>query len=154
MGVKISSFRDLIVWQKAMRLVELVYSITNDFPSDERYALTSQLKRAAVSVPSNIAEGYGRNSTVDYIRFLKVSLGSLDELNTQLELAGRLNFMPEDTVKDALELCDEIEKMLVTLVSKLRAKIEGESLVPTAWCLLPPISWRKKCILLGYTRRL
>jgi four helix bundle protein len=70
MDTQIKSFRDLVVWQKAMHLVELIYSISKQFPSDERYALTSQLKRASVSVPSNIAEGYGRNSTIDYIGFL------------------------------------------------------------------------------------
>ena len=125
MGVQIKSFRDLVVWQKAMDLVVLVYEITKQFPIDERYALTSQLKRASVSVPSNIAEGYGRNSTIDYIRFLQISLGSLYELDTQLELANRLGFASEDAAKDALELCAEIEKMLVALISKLRARTNG-----------------------------
>lgn len=122
MGVQINSFRDLMVWQKGMSLVELVYVITKKFPSDERYALTSQLRRASVSVPSNIAEGYGRNSTVDYIRFLRISLGSLYELDTQLELATRVGFVSKDVTQDALELCAEIEKMLVALVSKLRVR--------------------------------
>ena len=122
MGAEIRSFRDLVVWQKAMSLVELVYAITRQFPPDERYALISQLKRASVSVPSNIAEGYGRNSTTDYIRFLKISLGSLYEIDTQLELAGRLGFVAKEDAKDTLELCEEIEKMLIALVSKLRAR--------------------------------
>ena len=69
MDTQIRSFRDLVVWQKAMDLVERIYAITKQFPVDERYALTSQIRRAAVSVPSNIAEGYGRHSTADYIRF-------------------------------------------------------------------------------------
>ncbi len=125
MGAEIRSFRDLVVWQKAMILVELVYAITKQFPVDERYALTSQLKRASVSVPSNIAEGYGRQSTVDYIRFLKVAQGSLYELGTQLELACHLEFVSADEMKEALELCAEIEKMLVALVAKLRARKDG-----------------------------
>jgi len=122
MGAEIKSFRDLVVWQKAMNLVELVYAISKSFPADERYALTSQLRRASVSVPSNIAEGYGRNSTLDYVRFLQIALGSSYELETQLELTVRLRFSGVDEVKDALELCAEIEKMLVALISKLRAR--------------------------------
>ena len=125
MGAEVRSFRDLIVWQKAMNLVERVYQLSNLFPSEERYALTSQIRRAAVSVPSNIAEGYGRHSTSDYIRFLQISLGSLNELQTQLELAVRLGFSSAEQIEDALELCAEIEKMLVALIKKLRAKNSG-----------------------------
>ena len=125
MGVQINSFRDLVVWQKAMTLVEWVYAITKTFPADERYALTSQLRRASVSVPSNIAEGYGRHSTKDYIRFLQIALGSAYELETQLELSTRLQLVGESEVKEALELCAEIEKMLIALASKLRNKKEG-----------------------------
>ena len=125
MGLQIKSFRDLVVWQKAMNLVELIYALTKQFPADERYALTSQVKRASVSVPSNIAEGYGRNSTIDYIRFLRISLGSVYELDTQLELAIRLQFARVEETKDALELCAEIEKMLVALIAKPRARTNG-----------------------------
>ena len=122
MSVQINSFRDLVVWQKAMKMVEMVYAITKQFPPDERYALTSQLRRASVSVPSNIAEGYGRHSTADYVRFLQIALGSAYELETQLELSARLQFAGADEVKDALELCAEIEKMLVALSNKLRTR--------------------------------
>lgn len=125
MDVQIKSFRDLVVWQRAMKLVELVYAISKKFPSDERYALTSQLRRASVSVPSNIAEGYGRHSTMDYVRFLQIALGSAYELETQLELSVRLQLAGVDEVKDALELCVEIEKMLVALSNKLRARTNG-----------------------------
>ena len=114
----------MLVWQKAMKLVERAYAVSKNFPTDERYALTSQLKRASVSVPSNIAEGYGRNSTIDYIRFLQIALGSLYELDTQLELAARLGYASEDVTKDTLELCAEMEKMLIALISKLRAKTD------------------------------
>jgi len=125
MDTLIKSFRDLVVWQKAMDLVQVIYANSGRFPVEERYALTSQIRRAAVSVPSNIAEGYGRRSTADYIRFLQIALGSIYELQTQLELSIRLGFLGEDEVKDALALCAEIEKMLVALSAKLRAKIEG-----------------------------
>lgn len=125
MSVEIHSFRDLIVWQKAMTLVERVYGITKYFPADERYGLTSQLRRASVSVPSNIAEGYGRHSTGDYIRFLQIALGSLNEMQTQLELGVRLGFVDQVSVVSAAGLCAEIEKMLVALIGKLRTKARG-----------------------------
>lgn len=125
MGVQIKSFRDLVVWQKAMDLVELIYHYSGRFPAEERYALTSQIRRAAVSVPSNIAEGYGRRSTADYIRFLQISKGSLNELQTQLELVCRLGFIGKDDVNGVFELCVEIEKMLVVLIARLRSKTNG-----------------------------
>ena len=122
MDTQIRSFRDLVVWQKAMDLVERIYAITKQFPVDERYALTSQIRRAAVSVPSNIAEGYGRHSTAGYVRFLQIALGSLNELQTQLELGIRLGFVETDVVESEFELGMEIEKMLVSLIAKLRTK--------------------------------
>lgn len=122
MSAGINSFRDLVVWQKSMDFVESIYSITKEFPSDERYALTSQLKRASVSVPSNIAEGYGRHSTADYIRFLQIALGSLNELQTQLELAARLGFVEKNSLENVGRLCVEVEKMLVVLIKKLNAR--------------------------------
>jgi four helix bundle protein len=125
MGSEIHSFRDLTVWQKAMTLVEKVYGISKHFPADERYGLTSQLRRASVSVPSNIAEGYGRHSTRDYIRFLQIALGSLNEMQTQLELGVRLGFVDLDSVNSAKGLCTEIEKMLVSLIAKLRSTVQG-----------------------------
>jgi four helix bundle protein len=125
MGSEIHSFRDLTVWQKAMTLVEQVYGISKHFPADERYGLTSQLRRASVSVPSNIAEGYGRHSTRDYIRFLQIALGSLNEMQTQLELGVRLGFVDLDSVNSAKGLCTEIEKMLVSLIAKLRSTVQG-----------------------------
>jgi four helix bundle protein len=92
----INSYRDLMVWQKAMSLVTEVYAITGNFPSSEMYGLTSQIRRSAVSVPSNIAEGYGRNSTGDYKRFLQIAVGSLFELQTQIEISFNLNYITKD----------------------------------------------------------
>ena len=85
---EIKSFRDLVVWKKPMCLVECVYALSKKVPSEERYALTFQLRRASISLPSNVAEGYGRHSTMDYVRFLQIALGSAYELETQLELSA------------------------------------------------------------------
>lgn len=87
------SYRDLIVWQKGMTLVVDIYKITKYFPDEEKFGLTSQIRRCVVSIPSNIAEGYGRNYTKDYVRFLQIARGSLFECQTQLEIAVNLNFI-------------------------------------------------------------
>ena len=106
MGIK--SYRDLIVWQKAMGLVTDVYAITKDFPKEEQYGLTAQIRRSAVSVPSNIAEGYGRKSTLDYIRFLQIACGSLYELQTQLEISVNLKYMTKEKSEGIFVLFNEI----------------------------------------------
>ena len=121
-GMKIKSYRDLVVWQKSMELVTDVYEITKGFPKEEIYALTSQIRRSAVSVPSNIAEGYGRNSTQDYIRFLQIACGSLYELQTQLEIGVKISYAAESEVKGVISLSTEVERMLVTLIKKLSNK--------------------------------
>jgi len=86
------NYRDLLVWQKAMSLVEQIYALSRQFPADERFGLVSQIRRAAVSVPSNIAEGQARNSTREFVQFISHAEGSLAEVDTQLTLAGRLGF--------------------------------------------------------------
>ena len=115
----IHSYRDLIVWQKSMQMVKELYSITRDFPKEEIYGLTSQIRRSAVSVPSNIAEGYGRNSTNDYIRFLQIACGSLYELQTQMEIAVNLNYLSKEKSESIFKLSNEIERMLNSLLRKL-----------------------------------
>ena len=92
-----SGYRDLVVWQEAMNLAVLVYNVSAEFPRQETYGLTAQIRRAAVSIPSNIAEGAGRNSSRELHQFLGFSAGSLAELETQLELAERLNYLRMDT---------------------------------------------------------
>jgi four helix bundle protein len=92
---KIKSYRDLKIWQKSISLVSIIYSYTSNFPVSELYGLTNQLRRCAVSIPSNSAEGYGRNSTGDYKRFLQMAVGSLYELQTQLEIAFQLKYLSE-----------------------------------------------------------
>ncbi len=104
-----------------MNLVIMVYDQTKQFPNEEMYNLTSQLKRSAVSVPSNIAEGYGRNSSGDYIRFLQIASGSLYELQTQLEISLRLNFISTENYNKIISLSIEIEKMLSSLISKIKS---------------------------------
>lgn len=113
------SYRELIVWQKAMDLAEEVYRIVRFFPGNEQFSLSDQLRRAAVSVPSNIAEGYGRNATKEYARFLNIARGSNNEVETQLLLSVRLGFVTEQTISNAMQLCDEIGKMITALIKKL-----------------------------------
>lgn len=113
------SYRDLIVWQKSMCMVTLVYKILKQFPSDEKFGLTSLIKRSSVSIPSNIAEGYGRNYTKDYSRFLQIARGSLFEMLTQLRIGVNLEFISEDHLKEINGLSTEVEKMLNSLINKL-----------------------------------
>ncbi|CAN5869051.1 four helix bundle protein [soil metagenome] len=115
----IKSYRDLIVWQKAMVLVKDVYESSKTFPKDELFGLTQQLRRSIVSVPSNIAEGSGRGTTKDYIRFLQIARGSLFEAQTQIELSHDLLFLSDTKTKDILSSCNEIERMLNALITKL-----------------------------------
>lgn len=117
---EIKTYRDLLVWQKAMTLVTAIYRCAVQFPKNETYALVSQIQRAAVSIPSNIAEGYGRRSTGDYRRFLQVSMGSLFELQTQLEIALNLEYFSKKDFKEMYEASREVERMLSSLISKLK----------------------------------
>ena len=115
----IKSYCDLIVWQRSMKLVTEVYIATRTFPSEEIYALTNQLRRCAISIPSNIAEGYGRNSTLDYKRFLQIAVGSLFELQTQIEIASNLKYLSSELFGNLNNAAKEIELMLLSLINKL-----------------------------------
>jgi four helix bundle protein len=112
-------YKDLLVWQKGMNLAKLVYKLTMRFPAEERYGLTSQLRRAAVSVPSNIAEGQARRGTNEFLQFLSIAEGSLAELETQLLLSVELDFTQQAEAEPALKETDELQKMLVALKRKL-----------------------------------
>jgi four helix bundle protein len=112
-------YKELLVWQKGMNLAKLVYKLTMRFPAEERYGLTSQMRRAAVSVPSNIAEGQARRSTNEFIQFLSVAEGSLAELETQVSLSVELGFATHADVEGSLREIDELQKMLVALKRKL-----------------------------------
>jgi four helix bundle protein len=117
--VKPKHYKELLVWQKGMVLAKLVYQLTQKFLAEERYGLTSQLRRAAVSVPSNIAEGQARRGTNEFLQFLSVAEGSLAELDTQLSLSIELGFTQQSEVEPALKEIDELQKMLVALKRKL-----------------------------------
>ena len=118
----LKSYRDLKVWQKSYNLCLKLYRITAKFPTEERYGLTSQIRRSAVSIPSNIAEGYGRKTTVDYIRFLYISYSSICELETQIYLAGDLNLISIVELEPLKQAIAEIERMLKTLIKSLENK--------------------------------
>jgi len=112
-------YKELLVWQKGMVLAKLVYKLTMQFPVEERYGLTSQLRRAAVSVPSNIAEGQARQGTKEFLQFLSHAEGSLAELETQLLLSVELGFAQQLEVAPCLKEIDELQKMFVALKRKL-----------------------------------
>jgi four helix bundle protein len=118
----LKSYRDLLVWQRAIELVVLVYRFSAEFPRDEIYGLTAQIRRASVSVPSNIAEGYGRGTRKEYIQFLSIAQGSLKELETQTILAERLSYATSAQVASLLSDSERIGKMLGSLIRSLKAK--------------------------------
>jgi len=119
----IKSYQDLKVWQVAMALANDVYTVTAEFPKREWYGLASQVRRAAVSVPSNVAEGHARGSTRDFLRFLAVAQGSLAEVETQLLIAARQGILANEAVSTLLATADEVGKMLRSLRISLKAKI-------------------------------
>ena len=116
----INSYKDLKVWNKAMDLTTMVYDALKTFPPKEEYGLSSQMRRSSVSIPSNIAEGYGRNSTLDYCRFLQIALGSAYELETQVELARRLDYVDNDTANKLASQLTEVGRMLNSLINKIK----------------------------------
>jgi four helix bundle protein len=115
----IKSYKDLIVWQRSMDLAEAMYQITGKLPASEQWGLISQMRRAAVSVPSNIAEGYGRHATGEYRHHLSIGRASLLELETQILLSQRLGYLTQDESLPVLGEINDISKMLASLVSKL-----------------------------------
>ncbi|WP_373514079.1 four helix bundle protein [Persicitalea sp.] len=119
---EVRTFRDLLIWQKSMLLVTTIYRSTSTFPDSERFSLTSQIRRSAISVPSNIAEGFGRRSSGDYLRFLQIAFGSLFELQTQLEIAVNLNYLQKDEFDLLHEQSREVERMMSSFIQKLKAK--------------------------------
>jgi four helix bundle protein len=116
------SFKDLVVWQKAIDLTVDVYKLTAKFPDAERFGLTNQMRRASVSVSSNISEGYGRATKGEYVQFLGHARGSCSELETQLVIAKRLGFGSPGNLESADSLCNEVGRMLGELMKSIRAK--------------------------------
>ncbi len=119
-----ATYRDLIVWQRSIDLVEEVYKQSRSFPVEERYCLTVQMRRSAISVPSNIAEGQGRSTTRDFIHFLTIAYGSLRELETQVIIAGRLGYYEPPTTATLLDRCSEIGRLLNGLCTSLSARLD------------------------------
>ncbi len=117
------TFRDLLIWQKAMTLVTNCYKAVKKFPKEEQFALTSQIKRCSVSIPSNIAEGFGRGTNKDYYRFLTIALGSLFELQTQIEIAHNLGYMSETDFGLIYEDSREVERMLSSFMNKIKGTL-------------------------------
>lgn len=117
--MKLKNYQDLIAWQKSMDLVEEVYRSSKDFPREEMYGLTSQIRRAAVSIPSNIAEGQGRRTTADFLRHLSIAYGSLREVETQILIARRLNYISQKRLEEVMGLAGEVGRLLNGLMASL-----------------------------------
>jgi len=119
MREKIESFRDLLIWQQSIELVTETYSLTRSWPKEELFGLTSQARRASVSIPANIAEGYGRESRASYLNFLRIAQGSLKEVETLLEVAVRVGIESEPRIRPLVNKCESVGKLLKLLIRKL-----------------------------------
>lgn len=117
---KIRSYQDLIVWQRSVDLVVKIYELTDPFPTEERFGLTSQIRRSAVSIPSNIAEGQARNTKATFANHVDIALGSADELETQLTIALKINYITQNNFDDLISELTEIIRMLYGLLCRLR----------------------------------
>ena len=117
---KLKSYKDLVVWQKSMDLVVEVYALVKKLPKEETYALSDQMRRSVVSIPSNIAEGYTRNSTVEYLRFLSIANGSRTELETQLIICTRIQYLTEKDTEKSLAMSDEIGRIIYSIIGRLK----------------------------------
>lgn len=120
MAKEVNGYQDLVVWQKAMQVVYLIYELTRSFPVEERYGLSSQMRRSAVSIPSNIAEGRHRGSRKNYSQFLIIAYGSVAELETQLLIAKHLNYITTEQFNETYGLISECSKMLNKMINTLR----------------------------------
>ena len=118
----LKNYKELIVWEKSYQLCLHIYKVTKRFPKDEMYGLTSQVRRSAVSIPSNIAEGYGRKTTTEYVRFLYIAYGSVCELETQTMLSGDLGYVGKEGFQILREEIGEVERMLKALIKSLENK--------------------------------
>lgn len=123
--IKVKTYKDLIVWQKAMEMTTLLYKIIKKLPKEETYILSDQMRRAAISIPSNIAEGFGRNSKKEYLQFLYIANGSVCELETQLILCVNINYLSEMETQPLLDLLSEIGKIIMTITKKLNSNISN-----------------------------
>ena len=122
-GAPIQSYRGLDAWREAMDLAQCLYEVTSTLPADERFGLAQQLKRAAVSIPSNIAEGHARGATKDFCRFLSIARGSVAEVETQIELAVRIGLLQPAAVESVVQRCDKLGRILRGLRKSLDGKL-------------------------------
>ena len=118
--------KDLIVWQKSRKLVRTIYTLSRNFPREEIFGLTNQIRRAAISIPSNIAEGYNRHSDKEFTHFLKIAKGSAGEVDTQLILSVDLEYLQESEIQEALALNQELLRMLGTLIINSERKCKSQ----------------------------
>ena len=119
--MKIQHYRELIVWQKAMQLVKEIYALTKKLPKEELYGLSNQMQRAAVSIPSNIAEGQARGGAKEFAQFLKIASGSKAELQTQLLICIDIGYLKEPDINNAMNLSEEVGKMLYSLMKSVNS---------------------------------
>ncbi|MBR9986894.1 MAG: four helix bundle protein [Desulfosarcina sp.] len=118
----LKNYKELKVWQKSYKLCLHVYKITKRFPKDEMYGLTSQIRRSAVSIPSNIAEGYGRKTTIEYVRFLYIAYGSVCELETQTMISADLGYVEKERLQELRGEIGDVERMLKAMIKSLENK--------------------------------
>lgn len=118
--MKVKSFKELDVWKKGIEIVDMVYKITDDFPKEEKFGLATHIQRTAVSIPSNIAEGFARQHTKEFIQFCHVALGSCAELETQLIIASRRNYLPSEDFHKLEDHIDHTSRMLMNLIKSLK----------------------------------
>lgn len=121
--MRVKNYRELIVWQKSMAAAKETYSLTDKLPKEEIFSLSNQMRRAAVSIPSNIAEGYGRGSDAEFARYLRISHGSLSELETQLLLCKEIGYLKEYEIEPTLNILQEIGKMINSLLAKTKTEV-------------------------------
>ncbi len=121
--ISMHNFRELKIWQEAMEITKLTFKLSKKFPSSEMYGLTSQINRSAVSIPSNIAEGAGRNSNKEFSQFLNIAMGSCFELETQIILSFEFNYIKKDDLESFVVKLNKLEKMINSLISTLRKQI-------------------------------
>jgi four helix bundle protein len=126
----LKSYKDLTVWQKSLELVKDIYELTKYFPRQEIYGITNQIRRAAISIPSNIAEGHSRKYRQEYVKFIRIAFGSAAELETQLEIAKLLKLTDLNKFEKSDKLLNEVLRMLNILESKLSAKIRSLPIAP------------------------
>ena len=140
--MRVKDYRDLIVWQRAMDLVELIYKVSRRFPREEQYGLTAQVRKAAVSVPSNIAEGQGRRTTKEFLQFLSIASGSLKEVQTHVMIAQRLGYLSEEQSSQAMNLAEQVGRLHsglgASLEARTRLKPPHYPPAPIHYPLVPP----------------